>query len=213
MCEADTLSAAFEEVKSGEQERPPRTGAVGGLMKVFSIWVAAVILLSALWAAASDIDTQKSVMTVRVLKSGMFSAFGHEHEISAPIKDGKFSETDRSVDLTVDARQMRVMDKDVSEKDRAEIQETMLGPKVLDTARFPEIHFRSTAVEPAGAGRWSVTGESDAARANPSGKARSSGPKWTLSGHSRAQTKGLRNRTHRRGRRGGEGEKRAACGV
>ena len=106
MCEADTLSAAFEKVKSGEQERPPHTGAVGGLMKVFSMWVAAVILFSALWAAASDIDTQKSVMTVRVLKSGMFSAFGHEHEISAPIKDGKFSETEKSVELTVDARQM-----------------------------------------------------------------------------------------------------------
>jgi polyisoprenoid-binding protein YceI len=128
-------------------------------MKNPATWVAAVLLPAALWAAASDIDTQKSVMTVRVLKAGMFSAFGHEHEISAPIKDGKFSETDRSVELTVDARQMRVMDKEVSDKDRAEIQETMLGPKVLDTGRFSEIHFHSTAVEPAGAGRWTVTGD------------------------------------------------------
>jgi len=128
-------------------------------MKAFSIGFAAVLLFSALWAAASDIDTQKSVMTVRVLKSGIFSAFGHEHEISAPIKEGKFSETEKSVELTVDARQMRVMDKEVSDKDRAEIQETMLGPKVLDTARFSEIHFRSTAVEPSGAGRWTVTGD------------------------------------------------------
>jgi len=128
-------------------------------MKNPATWVAAVLLPAALWAAASDIDTQKSVMTVRVLKAGMFSAFGHEHEISAPIKDGKFSETDRSVELTVDVRQMRVMDKEVSDKDRAEIQETMLGPKVLDTARFSEIHFHSTALEPAGAGRWIVTGD------------------------------------------------------
>jgi polyisoprenoid-binding protein YceI len=128
-------------------------------MRNLAIWVAAVVLPAALWAAASDIDTHKSVMTVRVLKAGMFSAFGHEHEISAPIKDGKFSEADRSVDLTVDARQMRVMDKDVSDKDRAEIQETMLGPKVLDTAQFPEIHFHSTAVDPAGDGRWTVTGD------------------------------------------------------
>ena len=115
-----------------------------------------MILPAALWAAAAatpkEINTQKSVMTVRVFKSGMFSAFGHDHEISAPIRDGKFSEGDRSVDLTVDARQMRVMDKDVSDKDRAEIQENMLGPKVLDTGQFPEIRFRSTAVEPAGDG-------------------------------------------------------------
>jgi polyisoprenoid-binding protein YceI len=128
-------------------------------MRNLALWAAAMVLPAALWAAASDIDAQKSVMTVRVLKAGMFSAFGHEHEISAPIRDGKFSETDRSVDLTVDARQMRVTDKEVSAKDRAEIQETMLGPKVLDTAHFPEIHFRSTAVEPAGSGRWSVTGD------------------------------------------------------
>jgi polyisoprenoid-binding protein YceI len=128
-------------------------------MRKLAIWVAAVLLFSGLWAAASDIDSQKSVMTVRVLKSGMFSAFGHEHEISAPIKDGKFSEAEKSVELTVDARQMRVMDKEISEKDRAEIQETMLGPKVLDSAKFPEIRFRSSSVEPAGAGRWAVTGD------------------------------------------------------
>ena len=128
-------------------------------MRNLAVWVAAIVLPAALWAAASDIDTQQSVMTVRVLKAGLFSAFGHEHEISVPIKDGKFSESERSVELTVAARQMRVMDKDVSDKDRAEIQEAMLGPKVLDTARFPEIHFRSTTVEPAGSGRWTVSGD------------------------------------------------------
>ncbi len=36
---------------------------------------------------------------------------------------------------------MRVMDKEVSEKDRAEIQETMLGPKVLDTAQLSRNTF------------------------------------------------------------------------
>jgi polyisoprenoid-binding protein YceI len=130
-------------------------------MKNFVVWVVALVWPAAMWAAESPrpIDTQKSVMTVRVLKAGVFSAFGHEHEIRAPIKSGNFSETARAVELTVDARQMRVMDKDVSDKDRAEIQETMLGPKVLDSSQFPEIHFRSTAVEAAGDGRWAVTGD------------------------------------------------------
>ena len=128
----------------------------------FAMWVVAVALPAALWAADAgtprDIDIHNSVMTVRVSKSGLFSAFGHEHDVSAPIQQGRFSETNQSVDLTVDARQMRVMDKDVSEKDRAEIQETMLGPKVLDSGRFPEIRFRSTTVGPAGEGRWIVAG-------------------------------------------------------
>lgn len=124
----------------------------------------ALVLAAALWAADSstprEIDTQKSVMTVRVLKTGLFSAFAHDHEISAPIRNGKFSEPDRSVELSVDARQMRVVDKEVSEKDRAEIQENMLGPKVLDSGQFPDIRFRSTAVEPAGdGGRWAVSGD------------------------------------------------------
>ncbi len=128
-----------------------------------AVWVAAVILPAALWAADSgtprEIDIQKSAVTVRVFKTGLFSAFGHEHEVSAPIRQGRFSESNRSVDLTVDARQMRVTDKDVSEKDRAEIQETMLGPKVLDSSQFPEIRFHSTAVEPSGEGRWMVAGD------------------------------------------------------
>lgn len=125
--------------------------------------VAAMFLPVVLWAADApspkQIDTQKSAMMVHVFKSGLFSAFGHDHEISAPIQRGTLNESDRSVELIVDARRMRVMDKDVSEKDRAEIQETMLGAKVLDTAQFPEIRFHSTSVERAGESRWMVTGD------------------------------------------------------
>jgi len=48
------------------------------------LWAAAVALPAALWAAdssaAREIDIQKSVMSVRVFKSGLFSAFGREHE-------------------------------------------------------------------------------------------------------------------------------------
>src|SRR5499427_11011000 len=106
-----------------------------------------------------QIDTEKSVMRVRVFKSGLFSAFGHEHEISAPIESGSFSEDPPMMELKVSATTMKVEDRDVSEKDRAEIQQTMLGPKVLDSERFPEIRFRSTRVEPLGEGKWSLLGD------------------------------------------------------
>jgi polyisoprenoid-binding protein YceI len=116
-----------------------------------------------LWAgdapAQTPIDPQKSSITVRVFKTGVFSAFGHEHEISAPIQQGSFTENAASVELTVDARKMRVMDKDVSEKDRTEIQQTMLGPKVLDSEKFPEIRFQSTSVERLGEGKWAILGD------------------------------------------------------
>jgi polyisoprenoid-binding protein YceI len=120
-------------------------------------------LTSMLWAGNASgqtaIDPQKSSITVRVFKAGVFSAFGHEHEISAPIQQGSFTEHPASVELTVDARGMRVMDKDISEKDRTDIQQTMLGPKVLESEKFPTVRFRSTHVEPLGEGKWIVLGD------------------------------------------------------
>ncbi len=109
--------------------------------------------------AGTAIDPQKSSITVRVFKAGVFSAFGHEHEISAPIQQGSFTENPASVELIVDTRGMRVMDKGISEKDRADIQQTMLGPKVLDSEKFPTIRFRSTRFEPLGEGKWIVLGD------------------------------------------------------
>jgi len=51
------------------------------------------------------------------------------------------------------------MDKDVSDKDRAEIQQTMLGPKVLDSEKYTEIRFHSTQVDRLGEGKWIVHGD------------------------------------------------------
>jgi polyisoprenoid-binding protein YceI len=56
---------------------------------------------------------------------------------------------------------MKVTDSDVSEKDRAEVQSTMLGPKVLDAAKFPEIRFKSSRVEQTGPGHFRVMGKLD----------------------------------------------------
>lgn len=109
-------------------------------------------------SALKQIDTTKSLITVHVYKAGMFSAFGHEHQIRAPIVQGVVNEENPTVELRVDARQLRVMDKDVSEGDRAKIQQTMLGPLVLDSERFPQILFRTTQVVSEGVGRWRVEG-------------------------------------------------------
>jgi polyisoprenoid-binding protein YceI len=105
------------------------------------------------------IDTQHSVLTVRVYKAGAFSAFGHEHTIRAPIQNGSFDEDKRTVEFVVDARALRVLDSDVSDKDRAEIQRTMLGPKVLDSEQFHEIRFHSTEVSRGSENRWTVQGD------------------------------------------------------
>jgi polyisoprenoid-binding protein YceI len=59
----------------------------------------------------------------------------------------------------VDASQLRVIDKDASEKERAEVQKTMVGPEVLDGERHPEIVFKSTNAEATGQGRWTLHGD------------------------------------------------------
>ncbi len=125
----------------------------------------ALLLLLPLLAAAArgetrTIDPGRSTMTVHVFKSGVLSAFGDNHEIRAPIVSGKAGDEGGTprVELTVDARKMTVLDPELSPKKRAEVQERMLGPEVLDVANHPEIRFRSTKVEPLGQGRWRVEG-------------------------------------------------------
>jgi hypothetical protein len=105
------------------------------------------------------IDTQKSTLTIHVGKTGALSGLGHEHEVRAPIHRGTADTgAHPSVEVHVDARELRVIGKDEPEKDRAEVQKTMLGPEVLDSERHQEIVFKSTAAEPAGPGRWTLRG-------------------------------------------------------
>jgi len=109
-------------------------------------------------AQQHSIDTEKSTLTIHVGKTGAFSALGHEHEVRAPIHSG-MADTGAhpAVEIHVNARELRVIDKD-DEKDRAEVQKTMLGPEVLDSEDHPEIVFKSTAAESIGPGRWTLHG-------------------------------------------------------
>src|SRR3569832_156516 len=104
------------------------------------------------------IATGKSEMTVRVYKTGVLSAFGHDHELSAPLTSGSVDASAHRVELHVDAAALRVRDPGASEKDRAEIQKTMLGPEVLDVEHHHEIAFRSSTAEKGGEGVWRVSG-------------------------------------------------------
>jgi polyisoprenoid-binding protein YceI len=125
-----------------------------------------VLLLSAvvpalLHAAPRPIDTAQSAITIHVGKSGFFSAFGHEHVVRAPIAEGTIEESGPKphVEFRVDARQLKVVDPDTKPEERAQIQSDMQGPKVLESEKYPEIRFRSTAIERVAEGKWKVSGE------------------------------------------------------
>jgi polyisoprenoid-binding protein YceI len=106
------------------------------------------------------IAVDKSSMKIRVFKSGAFSAFAHDHEIEAPIAEGKIDASGNpSVQLRVESGKMRVLDPEISADKRAEIQHTMQSAAVLDAEKFPEIAYQSTAVTSRGEGHWSVRGD------------------------------------------------------
>jgi len=126
-----------------------------------AIFLAATSLMCVLGVSAQqhNIDTQESTLTIHVGKTGALSGLGHEHEVRAPIQSGTVDTSSHpAVEMRVDARALRVIDQDESVKDRAEVQETMLGPEVLDSERHQEIVFKSTVAEPAGQERWTVRG-------------------------------------------------------
>jgi hypothetical protein len=105
------------------------------------------------------IDTQRSTLTIHVGKTGLFSGLGHEHQVIAPIHSGTADTGSRpAVEIHVIARELHVIDTDASDQDRAEVQQTMLGPEVLDSEHYQEIAFKSTSAEATGQGQWTLRG-------------------------------------------------------
>jgi len=97
------------------------------------------------------VDAKQSKVEIQVYREGFLKAFGHDHQISAAAMSGQVQLTEpdvseSSVAFVISVKSLVVVDPGESEKDRKEVQETMLGEKVLDAARFPEIHFVSSKV-------------------------------------------------------------------
>lgn len=109
-------------------------------------------------ALSAQTTPRDSTITIHVGKTGLFSGLGHNHTISAPISRAIIEPKSKTASITVLTKEMKVLDPEASEKDRQEIQATMLGPKVLDAQKFPEIHFTSTHIEQTSSGDFKVTG-------------------------------------------------------
>ena len=118
-----------------------------------------VIACGALVAAPAWIDgsvqltvvPEASRVTIEVGKAGVLSFAGHAHEILAPGVSGTVTldEADpskSSMSLEFQAASLRVNGAGEPPGDVPQVQETMLGPRVLDAARFPSVSFRSSRV-------------------------------------------------------------------
>lgn len=131
-------------------------------MSFRSVSALALVTIAATAGFGADerpIDAQRSTLTVRVYKSGLFSAFADNHVIRAPIASGSITlDGALAVQIGVQSAALTVLDPDASASTRAEVQARMLGPEVLDSGTYPDIRFASTAVAAVNADRWSVTG-------------------------------------------------------
>ena len=121
-----------------------------------------ILIFSALLVAQSGNNTQtkpqQSAVTIHVFKSGLFSGLAHNHVVLAPVGGASMDPEGLNAEVSFTVKDMQVLDPEVSDKDRAEIQSTMLGPKVLDAAKYPEIRFKSSHIEQAAPGHYNVTG-------------------------------------------------------
>ena len=117
-------------------------------------WGAALLV-----AQEKPLDVQRSTITIHVGKAGLFSVAGHEHWVEAPISSGIIGESAPAhVEFRVDAAKMQVKpDPKVDAKTQSEIQQDM-QEKTLESAKYPEIVFRSSRVEKQAQAQWRVEG-------------------------------------------------------
>jgi len=97
------------------------------------------------------VNVEQSKLEIHVYREGFLKAFGHDHLISARQLSGQVqfvqsNPAGSSVSIVVEISSLAVVDPGESEKDRKEVQATMLGEKVLDMAQYPQIQFISSRV-------------------------------------------------------------------
>src|SRR5438128_1832957 len=95
----------------------PRDG--GGLLRSkIAIQVLLFGGVSIVLAVAQQ-QPARSQIIIHVQKAGLLSAFAHNHTVVAPISQAVIDAKNRSVEITVPAKQMKVADREVSDSDRA----------------------------------------------------------------------------------------------
>src|SRR5258708_11122020 len=105
----------------------------------FLVRYALLFAAAAMFAQDKVVDVERSSITIHVGKTGLFSAAGHDHWVTAPIAAGTFSETGNlRVEFKVLPAKMSVKpDPKVDSKTQGEIQKDM-EEKTLEISRYPE---------------------------------------------------------------------------
>ena|ERR1051326_3775668 len=99
---------------------------------------------------AYRVATNESTLTIFVGKSGALSGLGHEHIVAIKSFSGEAHVLSNALSrasftLEMDAGSLSVVDKNISDKDRVEIERAMKS-KVLEVSHFPKISFQSVSI-------------------------------------------------------------------
>jgi polyisoprenoid-binding protein YceI len=100
---------------------------------------------------AYEIDPATSRVRIHLGRAGLMKFLGHQHEIEAPLAEGRIEVVDgdpaRSrVALRFESARLSVVPGREPADDIPKVEERMRGSEVLEVARYPEIAFASTAV-------------------------------------------------------------------
>lgn len=124
--------------------------------------------------ATLNLDPARSALHARLYKQGVASGLAHNHVIAATRMTGTVTfdpadPTTFAVEVTVPVASLKADDARLRQKyglegeldadDRETIEENMRDEEQLDAKRYPTIRFVSTAVKPAGPGRFTVEGD------------------------------------------------------
>jgi polyisoprenoid-binding protein YceI len=130
------------------------------LKQARAVWAAIVFMASAVpgvglglaqESGTYDLDAKASRVEIHVFRAGAFSGLGDNHTIELRRFSGEASRSPGDpwhVHVVGESTSLTVLDPNLSDSDRKEVQKTMLGASQLDAARFPHIDIRGRAVRP-----------------------------------------------------------------
>lgn len=121
--------------------------------------LAVIFVAAPIQAPGRKMDAAHSSLTVHVYKTGLFAFAADNHIINAPLASGVVNEASKTVELSVNAADLKVLDPSMSANRRAQVQAKMVSPDVLDVGKYPKIAFKSTALTFDGAGKATVVGD------------------------------------------------------
>jgi polyisoprenoid-binding protein YceI len=102
-----------------------------------------------------EVDPAASHLRIHLGRTGLMKFLGHDHEIEAPIAEGRVEVVDDDptrarVTLRLDSVRLSLVPGSEPSDDIPKIEMRMRGPEVLEVARYPEIVFASRSVRSQG---------------------------------------------------------------